>query len=162
MMTRLLFLPNDQTFLLLDSPFTAREVVEAVRSGSWVPPEPYSTFLARQQEQPLLAFQQGSLVIITTTQPLDLETKAVAAPASPRRSSDLLLTPRQHDVLQYMAEGMTTKEMALRLGVCIRTVAMHVAAIKQRLGASTRAQIVGRAAVLGLCKPGKPKSRPGV
>lgn len=161
-MTRLLFLPNDQTFLLLESALPAGEVVEAVLSGQWAPPEPYSTVLVEmEQEQPFQAFQQGSLVVITTTLPLDLKAKTVAAPASDQRSTDLVLTPRQQDVLQCLAEGLTTKEIALQLGLCPRTIAMHVAALKRRLGASTRAQSVGKAAALGLCKPGKPGPRPG-
>ena len=161
-MTRLLFLPNDQTFLWLDSDQPADEVVEAVLAGYWVPPEPYGTALAELSHERLLyAFQQGNLVVITTTQPLDLESKAVAI-ASRERASDLMLTPRQHDVLQCLAEGMTTKQIALRLGLRPRTIAMHVAALKQRLGTTTRAQSVGRAATLGLCKPGNfSHSHPG-
>lgn len=153
-MTRLLFLPNDQTFLWLDSDQPAGEVIEAVLAGYWVPPEPYGTALAElSQEQPLKAFRQGSLVVITTTRPLNLKSKAVAA-ASAAQAADLMLTPRQHDVLQCLAEGLTTKQIALRLGLRPRTIAMHVAALKQRLGTTTRAQSVGRAAALGLCKPG--------
>jgi DNA-binding CsgD family transcriptional regulator len=162
MMTRILFLPNDQTFLLLDSSLPAKEVIEAVLCGQWAPPEPYSAFLAElQHEQPLLAFRQGSLVIVTTTQPIDLEAKTVAAPGSLQRSSDLVLTRRQQDVLQCLAEGMTTKEIAIQLDLHPRTIAMHVAALKRRLGASTRAQSVGRAAALGLCRPEKRTTRPG-
>ncbi len=150
-MTRLLFLPNDQTFLWLDSLIPAEEVVEAVLAGQWAPPEPYGAALAQlKHEQPFQAFQQGSLVVITTTQPLDLEMRAVAGQAS----SDMMLTPRQHDVLQCLAEGLTTKEIAFRLGLRPRTVAMHIAALKNRLGTATRAQSVGRAAALGLCRPG--------
>ena len=154
-MTRLLFLPNDQTFLWLESDQPAKEVVEAVLMGYWVPPEPYGTALADlAEERPLYAFQQGNLVVIATTVPLDLESRVVAAASAKARAADLMLTPRQHDVLQCLAEGLTTKQIALRLGLRPRTIAMHVAALKKRLGTTTRAQSVGRAAALGLCKPG--------
>jgi DNA-binding NarL/FixJ family response regulator len=159
-MTRLLFLPNDQTFLLLDSPFPASAVVEAVQSGQWTPPEPYKSMLAElQMEAPLRVFQQGTLVIITTTQPLDLDVSTVLARSKPQRAVNQLLTGRQTDVLQHMAEGLTTKEIAFRIGVAPRTVLMHIAAIKRRLGATTRAQSLVRAAALGLCKAGSLKSR---
>ena len=161
-MTRLLFLPNDQTFLLLDSEYPPAEVVEAVLSGKWVPPEPYGSALAQmQQEQPFKAFQQGTLVVITTVQPLALEKNTTAAPGLGQRSPELLLTPRQTDVLQALAEGMTTKEMARLLHLSERTVCSHISALKQRLGASTRAQSVGRAAALGLCKPSRFGPPPG-
>lgn len=154
-MTRVLFLPNDQTFLLLDSPFPAEEVVEAVLAGQWAPPEPYGTALALlPHEEALHVFQQGDLVVITTIQPLELESRTIAARASLGRASDLMLTTHQQDVLQCLAEGLTTKEIALRLDMRQRTVAQHIAELKKRLGAVTRAQSVGRAAALGLCKPG--------
>lgn len=161
-MTRLLFLPNDQTFLLLESPLPPEEVVDAVLSGQWLPPEPYSLVLAEQKrEHPLRAFHQGSLVIITTIQPLELEAKTVAAPSSRQIASDLMFTRRQLDILHGLVEGLTTKEIATRMGLAQRTIALHVSELKSRLGANTRAQFVARAAALGLYKPGKPKSRPG-
>lgn len=152
-MTRLLFLPNDQTFLLLDSPFPAEMVMNTVQTGQWLPPEPYGSLLVEYRTAiTLQAFQQGSLVIITTSHPLDLDADAMLARTKPSRSTATFLTDRQSDVLQYLVEGLTTKEIALRLGLQPRTILMHVAALKRRLGANTRAQSVMRAAALGLCK----------
>ena len=154
-MTRLLFLPNDQTFLLLDSPFPAEAVVDAVQSGQWTPPEPYDGLLAElKMEVSFQALQQGTLVIIITSHPLAMEAGAMLVHPKTARSSGDFLTGRQSDVLQYMVEGLTTKEIALRLGLQPRTVLMHIAALKRRLGANTRAQSVMRAATLGLCKTG--------
>jgi hypothetical protein len=42
-MTRLLFLPDDETLVVLDSPMTARTLVERVNQGQWTPPAPYTT-----------------------------------------------------------------------------------------------------------------------
>lgn len=44
-----------------------------------------------------------------------------------------LLTPRQREVLQLIAEGKNTKEIAYRLGVSIKTVETHRAHVMQRL-----------------------------
>ena len=152
-MTRLLFLPNDQTFILLESPLPAEEVVESVYREEWLPPEPYGSSLMQLPEAgPLHAFRQGSLVVITTERPLNLQRRAVATLSIPEKEPDVQLSRRQHQVLQGLTEGLTTKQIALRLGLRPRTVAMHIASLKKRLGAATRAQSVGRAAALGLCK----------
>jgi DNA-binding CsgD family transcriptional regulator len=44
-----------------------------------------------------------------------------------------VLTPRQKEVLQLMAEGHPTKEIAERLGVSIKTVEAHRANLMDRL-----------------------------
>ena len=157
-MTRILFLPNDQTFLLLDSPFSPKRVIAAVKAGQWAPPEPYGLALAKLsarsgRRELLQAFQQNNLVVITAARPLELDEHADNA-ASPGQPDDLQLTRRQQEVLQCLAEGLTTKQIALRLGLRPRTIALHVAGLKRSLGTTTRAQSVGRAAALGLCRPG--------
>ena len=65
------------------------------------------------------------------------------------------LSPRQNEVLQLLAEGLTTKEIAVHLGLRPRTVNMHITAIKRLLDTQTRAQLIGRAAALGLCRLGQ-------
>ena len=44
------------------------------------------------------------------------------------------LTPRQREVLRLVAEGMSTKQVASRLGLSAKTVEAHRGAIMQRLG----------------------------
>ena len=151
-MTRLLFLPDDQTFIMLESPQTAVELVDDIRGGRWIPPEPYRARLAGSTDDPgWNTFRRGSLVIITGE--FGEEGKPEELPAAPGGGSiDPILSPRQKQILQALAEGFTTKEIALQLGLRPRTVTMHVAAIKERLGAVTRAQSVGRAVALGICK----------
>jgi DNA-binding NarL/FixJ family response regulator len=61
-----------------------------------------------------------------------------------------ILTPRQHQVLRLLGEGLSTREIAVRL-VCAETTARnHVQAILSRLGCSTRLAAVLRAQHLGL------------
>ena len=59
----------------------------------------------------------------------------VAAPRARRR-----LTPRQLEILQMIASGATTAEIAERLYLSPETVRWHVKAILKKLGARTRAE----------------------
>jgi DNA-binding NarL/FixJ family response regulator len=156
-MTHMFFLPNDQTFILLEAASSAEELVDAVRAGLWAPPEPYGSGLAAlSDDPPLRAFRQGSLVIITTTQPLHLERGVTANPAPAYdQTYGRHLSPRQQQVLRGLAQGKTTKQIAYELGLRERTVSNHIAALKRRLGTNTRAQTVARASSMGLCDPGK-------
>jgi len=60
------------------------------------------------------------------------------------------LTPRQHEILQLMASGLSSPDIAVRLGIRPATVRLHVRQILRRLGAATRTQAVSRAYRLGL------------
>ena len=44
------------------------------------------------------------------------------------------LTPRQREILQLIAEGKSTKEIAFTLSVSVKTVETHRAALMERLG----------------------------
>lgn len=57
----------------------------------------------------------------------------------------LLLTPREAQVLDAIADGLTNKAIARRLGISLHTVKFHVEAVFRKLGASTRAEAVARA-----------------
>ena len=52
------------------------------------------------------------------------------------------LTPRELEVLQLIAEGLSTKEMADRLFVSENTVKTHISRVLDKLGASRRTQAV--------------------
>ena len=60
------------------------------------------------------------------------------------------VTPREREVLSLLAEGLTTQQIAERLGVSTRTVEGHVARILLKLDARTRAAAVARALREGL------------
>jgi DNA-binding NarL/FixJ family response regulator len=61
-----------------------------------------------------------------------------------------LLTTREVDVLRALADGVSNKAIARRLGISYHTVKFHVAAILAKLEAETRTEAVARAAHLGL------------
>jgi len=60
------------------------------------------------------------------------------------------LTPREHDVLALVAEGLPNKAIAAELGISDQTVKFHVAAIIGKLGAANRTDAVRRAVRRGL------------
>jgi DNA-binding NarL/FixJ family response regulator len=51
-----------------------------------------------------------------------------------RRGPFEVLTPRQREILQLIAEGRSTKDIAQRLGLSARTVESHRAELARRLG----------------------------
>jgi DNA-binding NarL/FixJ family response regulator len=65
-----------------------------------------------------------------------------------RRS--LALSPRFLDVLRLMAEGKTTRQIALELGLSRYTVKNYIERIYERLGARDRVQAVTIAIRAGL------------
>ena len=60
------------------------------------------------------------------------------------------LTPRQREVLQLIAEGHTTQEIALRLGVSAKTIETHRAQMMERLDIHDIAGLVRYAIRIGL------------
>jgi non-specific serine/threonine protein kinase len=57
-----------------------------------------------------------------------------------------ILSPREQDVLQLVAEGLTNKEIARRLILSEYTIKSHVTSLFNKLGVDTRAQAVAVAA----------------
>jgi two-component system nitrate/nitrite response regulator NarL len=60
------------------------------------------------------------------------------------------LTPREVEVLQHLAQGLSNKQIAARLAISEHTAKFHVAAILSKLGADGRTEAVVRAARAGL------------
>ena len=56
-----------------------------------------------------------------------------------------LLTPRETQILDAIADGLTNKAIARRLGISLHTVKFHVESVFRKLGASTRTEAVARA-----------------
>jgi DNA-binding CsgD family transcriptional regulator len=66
------------------------------------------------------------------------------------RIEALGLTPRELEVLQLIADGLSTKEMAARLFVSENTVKTHTSRVLDKLGASRRTQAVQLAKTQGI------------
>lgn len=60
------------------------------------------------------------------------------------------LTPREHNVLSYLARGRSNKQIASTLNISERTVKFHVSSIITKLSAANRTDAVARAAQAGI------------
>jgi DNA-binding NarL/FixJ family response regulator len=71
------------------------------------------------------------------------------APTRTPRSEELL-SPREREVLQLVAEGLTNRQIAETLVISRSTVSFHVTSLLNKLGADTRGQAIALAARRGL------------
>jgi DNA-binding NarL/FixJ family response regulator len=74
---------------------------------------------------------------------------AIESAISSRRPLEQL-SPRQIEVLRYVAEGQTTREIAARLQLSVKTVETHRGAIMKRLGIHDVVGLVRYALRVGL------------
>jgi len=80
-----------------------------------------------------------------------LDGEAQSNDASARGSTEL--SPRQRDVIELVAEGLTSAEIAQRLDISPETVRTHLRNARLKLGASTKAQAVAIAMLRGEIQP---------
>ena len=66
----------------------------------------------------------------------------------PAMPPEATLTPRQHEVLTLVAEGLSYKEVGVRLSLSPRTIKYHMAEIMAQLHLEHRAQVLAYAARL--------------
>ena len=76
-----------------------------------------------------------------------LQSDGEARPASQK------LTPRQREILILIVEGLSTKEIAARLGLSVKTIETHRAALMERLDIHDVASLVRYAIRTGLVPP---------
>jgi DNA-binding CsgD family transcriptional regulator len=132
-MTKVLIFKVPDAFGVMDVNAPAERIVRAINHGRW---EDYLP----DENGPLYARQQGDVVVVTHSAPVPAE--------------DLpKLSRREHQVLVLLGDGLTTAEIALRLGLRPRTVRGYVASMKARLEAHNIQQLVARAVALGLFRP---------
>ena len=67
-----------------------------------------------------------------------------SAPVLHMREGERALTPREREVLDLVAQGLTTPRIANELGIRPSTVRTHVEHAREKLGARTRAEAVAR------------------
>ncbi len=68
----------------------------------------------------------------------------------PQSNEPVNLTDRELEVLQSVARGERSKEIAAQLGISERTVKAHLASIYSKLGVDSRAAAIAVAAQIGL------------
>ncbi|MBR1945189.1 MAG: response regulator transcription factor [Alphaproteobacteria bacterium] len=58
---------------------------------------------------------------------------------------DFRLTPKQKEVLKYLAKGFQNKEIASQMNLSVSTIKLHVSGVILRLNVKTRTAAVVRA-----------------
>ncbi len=122
--------PLDWLQQLAASP-TGGEIRLALPSSAPASPTPAQALVARSLGPAGL----GETMVLLTLQ------TAASAPASPAQPAAALpsLTPRETEVLSWLAKGKTNRDIADILGMSHRTVNKHLEHIFEKLGVETRA-----------------------
>src|SRR5229473_2256956 len=106
----------------------------------------FVVFVDRADEEDSLdALYAGARAILPRTAKPDEIFTAIKAV-----TKGLTVLPRELQVLAAMADGVSNKAIARRLGISFHTAKFHVAAILAKLNADSRTEAVARAAQLGL------------
>jgi DNA-binding NarL/FixJ family response regulator len=96
------------------------------------------------------ALSAASVAVAAGLYAFDEQSYALAgSPAVPAVESGLF-TPREREVLDLIADGLSNKAIAERLGISEHTAKFHVRSLMDKLGADTRADLVARAARRGV------------
>lgn len=70
-----------------------------------------------------------------------------------RAADGIALPPRGLECLLWVSRGLSSKEIALRLGLSPKTVDFHLAEAMRKLNVTTRSHAVARAIAEGLLQP---------
>lgn len=73
------------------------------------------------------------------------EARDIAVVVAPLTPAPHPFSPREYQVLAFVAQGLTNREIAYRLGISDRTVQFHVNAIFNKTGAQSRTEAVALA-----------------
>jgi len=101
---------------------------------------------AAKLEVAIAAVQKG----LTVTEPGWLGAAAHVTTVEAGKVVDDNLTPREHEVLILLAEGLSNKQIAAKLTISEHTAKFHVNSILQKMDAQKRVEAVVRAARRGL------------
>jgi DNA-binding NarL/FixJ family response regulator len=104
---------------------------------------------------------QLQAAVVGVAQGLVVVPHAFASTLSPERrtaafervileGTDESLTPREHEVLELVSQGLSNKLIARRLQISEHTVKFHISSITGKLGASSRTDAVRRGLSRGL------------
>jgi len=90
----------------------------------------------------LTAAVAATMAGLVVLHPTAVIARPIAAARSRKVSERTGLTPRELEILEMMAEGMSNRRIAARLGISGYTVKFHVASVLGKLGAATRTEAV--------------------
>jgi LuxR family maltose regulon positive regulatory protein len=115
--------------------------------------------LYQAAQRGLMPEYTGRLLAAFDAPPTERANATVGLPTTRIRDSLTLvepLTPREIEVLQRIAEGLSNREIAHRLSISLSTVKRHNANIYGKLLVNNRTRAIARARDLGLLQPEQP------
>ncbi|MEE3326821.1 MAG: response regulator transcription factor [Myxococcota bacterium] len=127
----------------LDGPNQVKQALTAGASG-FVPKDAGAADLV----EAVHAVRQGRSYLAPTL--ADQVISALTAPAEAKSGGVSELTARQREVLQLIAEGLSTKEIATELGISLKTAQTHRANVMDRVGVHKVSSLVRLAIREGL------------
>ena len=143
---------NDIRTLQYDRPILALvradQVAEAIAAGA--DGVLSGTVTPAMIDASLEALHAGASVVSHSLLPSFGKTAASPSPANSVEGADVTLTHRENEVIVLMAEGLSNKQIAARLGISEHTAKFHVNSILQKMNAQKRVEAVVRAARMGI------------
>jgi DNA-binding CsgD family transcriptional regulator len=143
-MTLVIFLGPEQRVTILDFPNPAARLAVQINSGKIKlaainpdsdPTAPFSpSYMARQV---------GDYVVVSD--PIAFTDRKTHHPLPAAHTS-----LRERQVLRRLANGATSKQIALEMKIAARTVRTYTGAMKRRFGAQNLAQLISLAVMMGI------------
>ena len=134
---------KEARFVVISASEDVRSIRKALNDGAsgYIPKRSDPKILSRALQ---LILDGGSYL-----PPSVLEHNSSAVQDS-RRTNGKTLTARQAEVLGYVAQGLSNKQIAYNMGVSEATVKLHINALLRAVGATNRTQAVIIAQKMGL------------
>lgn len=112
-------------------PFIARRILELAQASAGAPPGMTGHLDGHASQRP----EQPSLGVSETS----LSGQRVQGMPD---GGEVDLSPREHEILQLVAQGLTNREIALQIFLSRHTVECHIKHVYQKLAVSTRTKAV--------------------
>jgi two-component system, NarL family, nitrate/nitrite response regulator NarL len=129
--------------VLLSAHLESETVYEAVAGG-------VRAYLSKSSPAEQICDVIAAVARGETVLPAEIQAGLAAAVRSHNRPTGPALTPRERDVLQLLAEGLSSPAMAERLHLSPATIKSHLKTLYEKLGVSDRAAAVAEAMRRGL------------
>ncbi len=126
------------------------DLFEAIKSGAC------GYLLKSLEAEPFMSYLDGVMrgEVVISREMAGALLKEFARQAEPvlTGAGEAALTPRQFEILQLVAQGLSYKEVADRLSLSEHTIKYHMGEVLQRLHLKNREQVVAYALRTGLIK----------
>jgi DNA-binding NarL/FixJ family response regulator len=129
----------DQRFLALSVSDAAEDVISVIRAGArgYVT----KTITGHDLADAVRRVREGDAVFSPNLAGFVLDAFADSLPAEEVDPELDQLTSREREVLRHIARGYLYKEIALRLGISVKTVEAHVSSVLRKLQLSNRHEL---------------------